>query len=240
MTVMKTDHQIINTLSSKDLDVIQTAVIFAGIDREELLSLLPCLYARKKEYIRDEWIYRAGDRITTVGLLLSGSAHIERYDYWGNRHIVSALLPGDIFGESYAASPQSTMNVSVQADSDLSVLFLDLSKILHMCSTSCPFHARLIDNLVSLLARRNLLLNEKLTYVTQHTLRDKILSYLSAESIRQQSSYFDIPFDRQQLADYLNAERSALSKELSKLKKEGILDYQKNHFRLLVPVGRDS
>ena len=236
----KTGSQIIKALSRKDMDVIQASVIFTGIDRSELLSLLPCLHDLKKNYSKDEWIYRAGDRITSVGLLLSGSAHIERYDYWGNRHIVSALLPGDIFGESYAASPQSTMNVSVQADSDLSVLFLDLSKILHMCSTSCPFHARLIDNLVSLLARRNLLLNEKLTYVTQHTLRDKILSYLSAESIRQQSSYFDIPFDRQQLADYLNAERSALSKELSKLKKEGILDYQKNHFRLLVPVGRDS
>ena len=124
------------------------------------------------------------------------------------------------------------MNVSVLADENLSVLFLNLSKTLQMCSSSCPFHARLIENLVCVLARRNLILNEKLTYVTQHTLRDKILSYLSAESIRQHSSYFDIPFDRQQLADYLNAERSALSGELSRLKKEGIIDYQKNHFFL--------
>lgn len=240
MTYKTTRDRAKNALSSKDLDVLQTSVIFTGIDREELFSLLPCLHNRKKDYSKNEWILRAGDRITSVGLLLSGSAHIERYDYWGSRHIVSALLPGDIFGESYAASPQSTMNVSVQADDDLSVLFLDLSKVLHMCSSACPFHARLIDNLVSLLARRNLALNEKLTYVTQHTLRDKILSYLSAESIRQQSSYFDIPFDRQQLADYLNAERSALSNELSKLKKEGILDFQKNHFRLLVPVGEKN
>jgi CRP-like cAMP-binding protein len=235
----KMNDQIRNSeasLTKADMDVIEASAIFTGISRKELRALLPCLHELKKDYSKDEWIYRAGSQISSVGLLLSGSAHIERDDYWGNRHIVSALLPGDIFGEAYAASPKSTMNVSVQADEDLSVLFLDLSKILHMCSSACPFHARLIDNLVSLLARRNLMLNEKLTYVTQHTLRDKILSYLSAESVRQQSSYFDIPFDRQQLADYLNADRSALSNELSKLKKEGVLDYQKNHFRLLVHV----
>ena len=223
-------------LKDSDYDAIRESVLFIGIDREELTSLLPCLNAQKKDFAKGDWILRAGDRISSVGLLLTGSAHIERYDYWGNRHIVTAILPGDIFGESYAASPDSIVNVSAQADENLSVLFLNLSGILHMCSSSCPFHARLIDNLVSLLARRNLALNEKLTYVTQHTLRDKILSYLSAESIRQHSSYFDIPFDRQQLADYLNAERSALSNELSRLKKEGLIDYQKNHFYLKTRV----
>ena len=102
-----------------------------------------------------------------------------------------------------------------------------------MCSSACPFHARLIDNLFALLAKRNLTLREKLTYITQPTLKDKILAYLSSESIRQHSSYFDIPFDRQQLADFLFAERSALSNELSKLRKEGLIDYEKNHFHLL-------
>lgn len=223
-------------LSHADYEAVAGSVLFSGISRAEMVSLLPCLNDRKKDFKKGEWILQAGDRLSSVGLLLSGSAHIERYDYWGNRHIVTSVSPGDIFGESYAAAPDSTINVSVLADENLSVLFLDLSRTLHMCSSSCPFHARLIDNLVSLLARRNLILNEKLTYVTQHTLRDKILSYLSAESIRQHSSYFDIPFDRQQLADYLNAERSALSGELSRLKKDGIIDYQKNHFYLRSPV----
>lgn len=223
-------------LTDADYEIIHGSVLFKGIGSTELTSLLPCLGDRKKLYPKGTWVLQAGDRISSVGLLLSGSAHIERYDYWGNRHIVTAVLPGDIFGESYAASPGSVMNVSVQADENLSVLFLDLSKTLHMCNSACPFHTRLVDNLVSLLARRNLMLNEKLTYVTQHTLRDKILSYLSAESIRQHSPYFDIPFDRQQLADYLNAERSALSSELSRLKNDGIIDYQKNHFHLRAPV----
>ena len=223
-------------LDPTDLDRIASSPLFAGNSQEELSSLLPCLKSRKKTFAKGDWIFRAGSRISEAGLLLSGGAHIERYDYWGNRHIVSAIRPGEVFGESYAASPKSVMNVSVQADEKLSVLFLVMAKAMHMCTSACPFHARLIDNLVSLLAQRNLMLNEKLTYVTQHTLRDKILSYLSAESLRQHSSYFDIPFDRQQLADYLNAERSALSGELARLKKEGVLDYQKNHFRLLVPV----
>lgn len=229
----------IRDLNSGDLDVIRKSALFAGTNADDLLSLLSCLNARKKAFSKGEWLLQAGEKISSAGLLLSGAAHIERYDYWGNRHIVSEVLPGDVFGESYAAVPESIMNVSVQADEDLFVLFLDLKKTLHMCSSACTFHNRLIENLVTLLARRNLMLNEKLIYVTQHTLRDKILSYLSSQSIRHHSSYFDIPFDRQQLADYLNAERSALSGELSRLKKEGIIDYQKNHFRLLVTVRPD-
>ena len=224
-------------LVKEDINTIRKSALFAGIGEDGLLSILSCLGARKRVYKKGMWILQAGDRITSVGLILSGSAHIERYDYWGGRHIVNAVLPGDLFCESYAASSDNTVNVSVRADENVCVLFVEIAKILHMCSSACPFHAQLIDNLVSLLARRNLFLNEKLTYVTQHTLRDKILSYLSAESIRQHASDFDIPCDRQQLADYLNAERSALSNELSKMKHEGIIDYQKNHFHLNIPAG---
>ena len=223
-------------LTEEDYEVIQKSILFKGISREELSSLLPCLGEYKKYYAKESWILRAGEELSSVGLLLSGAAHIERCDYWGNRHIVSAILPSDLFGEGYAAVPDSITSVSVQADENSSILFLNMSRMLHMCTSACPFHSRLIDNLVLLLAKRNLILNEKLTHITQHTLRDKILSYLSAESMRHHSSYFDIPFDRQQFADYLNAERSALSGELSKLKKEGVIDYQKNHFRLIVPV----
>ena len=223
-------------LTRGDIDVIQRSALVAGTRKEDLESLLSCLSAQKRPFQKGAWILPAGENTDSAGLLLTGSAHIERFDYWGNRHIVNAVLPGDVFGESYAASPESVLNVSVQADEDSSVLFLQLGKVLHMCSSACAFHTRLIDNLVMLLARRNLTLNEKLTCVTQHTMRDKILSYLSSQSVRCHSSYFDIPFDRQQLADYLNAERSALSKELSKLKKEGVIDFQKNHFRLLIPV----
>lgn len=228
------------SVTDSELAVLQNSLLFSGIKKDELLSLLPCLNYRKQLYKKGDWILRAGNQIDQAGVVLAGSAHVERYDYWGARHIISPLLPGDLFGESYAAVDHSVLNVSVQADEDASILRLDLSRMLHMCASACPFHARLIDNFVALLAQRNLHLNEKLTYITQHSLREKILSYLSAESIRQHSSYFDIPFDRQQLADYLNADRSALSNELSKLRSEGIIDYQKNHFYLRIPPKMDA
>ncbi len=231
----KTDRTFDRTITEDDLRIIGMSRLFSGITQAEMVSLLPCLNARKQKFDKGDWILRAGNEIEESGILLSGSAHIERSDYWGTRHIVSALQPGDLFGESYAAVRNSVLSVSVQADEETSILRLDLTKMLQMCASACPFHTRLIENLVGLLAQRNLHLNEKLTYITQHSLRDKILSYLSSESIRQHASYFDIPFDRQQLADYLNADRSALSNELSKLKAEGIIDYQKNHFYLKIP-----
>ena len=211
---------------------IRHCVLFEGIGDCDLTDLLGTLAEQRRVYARDEAVLHQGDRITRMGLLLSGSARIERYDYWGSRHIVNAILPGDIFGESYAAAPQSVLGVSVIANEPASVLFLNLPGLLQAGTAAGPVHATLIRNLVALLASRNVMLNEKLTYVTQHTLRDKLLAYLSAESLRRRSDVFDIPFDRQQLADFLNADRSALSNELSKLRKEGILDCRKNHFRL--------
>lgn len=224
-------------ITEKESAVLRQAPLFAGIRQEEIPKLLPCLAAARKTFEKDAAIFSIGEKIIRVGLVLSGSVRIERYDCWGNRHIVTAVLPGDLFGEAYAAAAQPSGDIGVTAAEPSTVLFLDLSRMLHMCKNACPYHARLIDNLVCLLASKNLALNEKLTCVTQPTLRDKLLSYLSSQSLRQHSAYFDIPFDRQALADYLNAERSALSNEISKLRREGILECRKNHFHLLVPAG---
>lgn len=222
-----------NILTPEEMDILLRSVLFAGIRKEDLPHLLSCLKVRKKTYEKGEWIFDSGQKMTHIGLILHGSAKIVRFDFWGNRHIISPLLESDVFGESYAAD-QSTGMVGIQADEQTAVLLMNPDKILSMCQSACSFHARLIRNLVLLLAKRNRILNEKLTVVTQPSLRDKILAYLQAESLRQHRSYFDIPFDRQQLADYLNADRSALSSELSRLKKDGIIDYQKNHFHLIV------
>jgi len=153
-------------------------------------------------------------------------------DYWGNRDIVTVVQPGETFAESYACSLEASVGVSVQASQNSEVLLMDIRRVMQTCSSACAFHSRLIRNLVTLLASRNLRFNEKLTHVMQRRTRDKILSYLSSESQKQKTSYFDIPFDRQQLADYLGVDRSALSSELSAMKKEKILDYEKNHFML--------
>lgn len=227
------EHKERTKLTEEEMGVVENSLLFSGIRRNEIQILLVCLKSHKVSYSKGEMIFRMGEKISRTALLLKGQAHVECYDYWGKRHIINAILPGDILGETYATT-QGIPNVNVAADKDSVLLFLDLSSLLHMCSTACPFHARLIDNLFAFLAKRNITLREKLTYITQPTLRDKILSYLSSESIRQHLAYFDIPFDRQQLADFLSADRSALSNELSKLKKEGLIDFEKNHFHLLL------
>ena len=137
------------------------------------------------------------------------------------------------FGEPYAATPGAILNISVVAEEDCEILLLNVKRLLTSCPTACDHHQKLIRNLVSVLANKILLFNDKITHVSKRTTREKLLSYLSAESIRQSSLSFDIPFDRQQLADFLCVERAAMSVELSKLQKEGLLVTKRNHFELL-------
>ena len=223
-------------MDSAVFSVLKRSSLFAGIDEQEMKSMLSCLSAEQMTYSRGESVLRCGDTVSAVGLVLTGSVNVVKEDYWGNRNIVAAISPGRTFAESYACAGGAPLGVSVQAARDTEVLWLNLRKILTACSSACAFHARLIRNLVSLLASKNLLMNEKLTYLTQRTTKEKLLAYLSAESLRQNAADFSIPFDRQQLADYLSVDRSAMSNELSKMQKAGILRYEKNRFTLLQPM----
>ena len=168
-----------------------------------------------------------------MGLVLSGSTLVIQEDLWGHRNILSKCNTGDFFGEPYAATPGAILNISVVAEEDCEILLLNVKRLLTSCPTVCDHHQKLIRNLVRVLANKILLFNDKITHVSKRTTREKLLSYLSAESIRQSSLSFDIPFDRQQLADFLCVERAAMSAELSKLQKEGLLVTKRNHFELL-------
>ena len=168
-----------------------------------------------------------------MGLVLSGCVLIIQEDLWGHRNILSKCHAGDFFGEPYAASPGAVLNISVVADEDCEIVFLNIQKLLVTCPTACGHHQKLIRNLVSVLANKILILNDKITHVGKRTTREKLLSYLSAESIRHSSLSFDIPFDRQQLADYLCIDRAAMSTEISKLQKEGFIKTHRNHFEVL-------
>lgn len=217
----------------KFLSVIKRSKLFCGIEEKEIESMLSCLSAEKKVYKKNEYVLRYGDSVESIGLVLSGSVNIIKEDCFGNCNIVAAIIPGQLFAESYACVMGTSLGVSVQAAQNSEILFMNIRRILTTCSSACAFHTRLIQNLVSLLAAKNLLMNEKLTYMSQRSIREKLLSYLSAESMKQNSSVFDIPFNRQQMADYLSVDRSAMSNELSKMRKEGILEFNKNHFSLL-------
>lgn len=214
------------------LRVCKKSPLFEGIEEAEIKQMTACLGMEVRHFQRDELLYRAGDTVAAIGLVLSGQVYIVREDFWGNRDLVGAAGPGETFAESYACAA-APLAVSVSAGEAVTAAFFDVRRVLTTCRSTCAFHTRLVQNLLSVLAEKNLRMNEKLSHVTQRTLREKLLSYLSGESARAGSARFDIPFNRQQLADYLSADRSALSAELSKMRRDGILTFEKNHFCLL-------
>ena len=214
------------------LSVLRTSGIFSGISEEETEKMLHCLEVRPETFQKDEYILRAGDRVEAFGLVITGKVLIIQEDFWGNRNILAAVGAGHCFAETFACSPGAVLNVSVMAQTNVQVLFLNVKRILTTCPSTCSHHSRMIRNLLSELAEKNLRLNEKITHLGQRSRRAKILSYLSAEAQRHSSAEFDIAFSRQQLADYLSVDRSGLSMELSRMQEEGLLEYRKNHFVL--------
>ena len=213
--------------------VLHTAALFSGISDDELAVMLSCLGARIDTFPKGSRLLRAGDPVEEVGLVLAGSALIVQEDIWGNRNILSKTGPGQTFAEVFACAPGAVLNVSVEAES--AVMFLHIRRVLSVCPSACSHHSRIIRNLLDELAEKNLRLNAKLTHMAQRTTRAKLMSYFSAEAQRRSVYEFDIPFSRQQLADYLGVERSGLSVELGKMRDEGLLDFHKSHFLLKTP-----
>lgn len=216
--------------------VLQASPLFQGVEAAKLKQMLTCLSPRIQNYEKDARILAAGTHIRELGIVLSGRILVVQEDYWGNRNILAALSDTALFAESFAARPQVPLNVSVFADSPAAVMFFSYSKIVASCPHACPHHRQIIENLLGALAAKNLYLNEKLTHISQRTTREKLLSFLSAEARRRNTATFEIPLNRQQLADYLSVDRSALSAELSRLKADGLLDYHRSSFRILRPT----
>ena len=218
--------------SAAAVTVIRSSPLFDGVTEDELKAMLFCLEARTAQFPKDAFLLRAGDTTDSVGLLLSGTVLVIQEDIWGNRNILSKAHPGQIFAASFACVPGAVLNVSIMAETSVTVLFLNVKRILTVCSSACAHHNRIIRNLLAELAGKNLLLNEKLTHMGRRTTRDKLMSYLSAVAQQTGQCEFDIPFSRQQLADYLAVERSGLSLELGKMQREGLLEVNRNHFVL--------
>ena len=216
------------------LSVIRSSQLFSGVSEDELTAILSCLKAESRDFPKDAFLLRAGDTAESIGLVLSGSVLVIQEDIWGNRNILSKAGPGQTFAAAFACAPGSRLNVSVVAEAPVTAIFLNVKRILTVCPSACAHHSRIIRNLLGELAGKNLRFSEKLTHMGQRTTRAKLMSYFSAEAQRLGRYEFDIPFSRQQLADYLGVERSGLSLELGKMRSEGLLDFQKNHFVLKV------
>ncbi|TQQ85081.1 Crp/Fnr family transcriptional regulator [Peptacetobacter hominis] len=221
-------------LNLKKREILNNSALFDGVSENDIISMLECLNAVSKKFKKDETIYRIGDFIESIGFVLSGSVSIERYDIWGNRKIIGKISPGDIFGESYACSSEDPLMVNIVSDCDTEILFMNVNRVMAVCSNSCRLHSRIVKNLLNILAHRNLDFTRKIEYLTQKTIREKVLLYLSYEDSKSDSEYFKIPFNRQQLADYLSVDRSALSAELSKMQKDGLIEFKKDIFKIKV------
>ena len=213
--------------------VLETCPLFSGIQMDELQGLMGCLGGRLRKVEKGICILREGDPARDVGIVLSGAVQLVREDYYGNRSIVAYIGPGGLFAESYACAGVSALPVSVVADVDSEVLLIDCQRITVSCSNACAFHSRIIFNMLQLVAKSNLVYDQKIQITSQRTTREKLMTYLLNQAKLQNSNRFTIPYDRQELADYLEVDRSGLSAEISKLRKQGVLESEKNHFVLL-------
>lgn len=206
--------------------------LFSGIGEAERGELLHCLQAREKRVKKDELLFCAGDKPSHVGVVLEGEVYVVQEDYWGNRTLITAIGEGGIFGEAFCCAQAAVLPVSVVAQREGRVLLLDNRHIRAACPDGCAGHRRMLDNLMRLLAEKNVTLTGKIRHMARKTIREKVLSYLSECAVANGKNTFTIPFDRQEMADYLAVDRSALSAVLSKMKQEGIVDYHKNRFKL--------
>lgn len=216
-----------------DLASLSQTPLFRGASPREVEQMLACLAGERRQFAKGAILCRAGDTASSLGLVLSGRVLIEHLDFWGGAAILGSAGPGEVFAESYACMPEEPMMVSVTAAETAEVLFLRMDRVLSVCPQACPCHTGLIRNLLALSARKNLELSRKILHTSAKSIRGRLLSYLSDQAARCGSRSFTIPVDRQQLASYLNVDRSAMSHELSKMRQEGLLRVTRNRFELL-------
>lgn len=212
--------------------VLDRCAMFQGIGKESVLAMLKCMGAKVLSYNQGETIFAEGNLAEDIGIVLSGSAQIVKIDYFGNRSIMANVVEGEIFGESFACSGVDTLPVNVIATKNCQIMIINALRIISTCSNACEFHRQIIFNLLKVVATKNLVFNQKIEVTSKRSTREKLMTYLLIQAKNAGSNEFTIPFDRQELADYLEVDRSGLSAEIGKLRKEGVLECEKGRFVL--------
>lgn len=218
----------------KYLKILKKSQLFSGVAEDEIEAMLDCLSAELRTYQKGSYVLHQGEYLHHITVLVAGSLLIQKDDFWGNRSIVNKISVGEMFGEAYVAPGSEALLNDVIATEDSAIIFFDVHKILTTCSSACRFHAMVIQNLFYAISVKNRGLVQKLGHMSRRTTREKLLSYLSEQAKKQGTSSFEIPFNRQQLADFLSVDRSAMSNELCKLRDEGLLSFERNRFQLYV------
>ena len=217
----------------KYLEILKKCPLFFGIDDDNLLKMLTCLGAKVEFFDKKYTVFAEGKPAKHIGIVLSGSVQITQTDYYGFRSILNNASPSEIFSEAFACAETKALPVSIIANEPSYIMLIECSHILHTCSNNCGFHGQLIFNLMKDLAEKNIAFHQRIEITSKRTTREKILAYLNYQAKKNNSHKFTIPFDRQELADYLEVDRSGMAAEISKLRNEGVLKSRKNEFELL-------
>ncbi len=219
------------------LDILKASALFEQISEDEIIRLLTCLNANIRAFLRGEAVLRAGEQVKDIGIVLSGRVLVFRDGFLGERMLLAQFSKGELFAEALAFARIKELPVSVEALEKCEILFLERKRLLETCQSSCSFHIKLVRNMMGVLAEKSILLSSKIRHISKRTTREKLLSYLYEQASIFGSAQFIIPFSRQELADYLCVDRSAMSNELSKLQQEGILSFHKSAFKLMQTSG---
>ena len=217
----------------KYFEILKKCPLFFGIAENDLLKMLPCLGAEVVKYDKRDTVFAEGSEAKNIGVLLSGGAESVRYDYYGNKSIINKIDPPEVFGEAFACAEAKSLPISIIAIDSSEIMLINCSHILHTCSNNCAFHQQMIYNLMKDLASKTVIFHQRIEVTSKRSTREKLLAYLGIVSQQKKSKSFKIPFNRQELADYLEVDRSGLSAEISKMRKEGILESERNYFKLL-------
>jgi CRP-like cAMP-binding protein len=217
----------------KYIPFLEHCGLFEEIEEDNLISMLGCLGAKIITVKKNEVIFQEGSSAKSIGIILSGAVQMVQDDFYGNRTIVTQIEEYGLFGESFACAGIDHLPVSFVASKDCEIMLIDCRRITNTCCNACAFHKQIIFNLLQLVARKNLDFHQKIEITSKRTTREKLMAYLLSVAKQADSHSFSIPYDRQGLADYLGVERSAMSAEISKLRKEGIIECQKNLFTIL-------
>jgi len=217
----------------KNIELLKNIALFDNIGENELEHLLSCLDAKIQEYKKDQFVWMQGDENYKVGIVLTGKVNIIKDDVMGNRSLIAGIEAPHIFGESLVSSEIESSPVSVQVVTPSTIMLIDFLRLVKSCASSCDFHTRLIQNMMKIIARKNIYLNEKINYLKRTTTRQKLAAYILNHMDNKSTLKTNISLSREELADYLGVNRSALSRELSNMKKDGLIDYKKSSFDIL-------
>ena len=217
----------------KYFEVLRRCSLFSNVEDENIISMCRCLGAKIVGYNKKETILSEGEPAKYIGIVLLGITQIVQVDYFGNRSIVECVGPSELFGETFACAEVNAIPVDIISNDKTEIMFIDCIRITQSCDNACSFHQQMIFNLMKVIATKTLTFHQKIEIISKRSTREKLMTYMRLQEKKNKSNSFEIPYDRQELADYLGVERSGLSAEISKLRKEGILECKKNRFMLL-------